>query len=510
MLADMTLWCYTVFVEIFVNDRDAKGILTRSDDLMRKTKIVCTIGPACNNTETLREMILSGMNVARLNFSHGDHEYHKNNIDMLKQLRDELQMPVAIMLDTKGPEIRVKSFENGRAELADGATFTFTTEDVVGNDKIVTVTYADMPGQLKAGDKILVDDGKIEMTVVSTTKTTVECSVICGGVISDNKGVNLPNVSLALPYLNERDKSDILFGIENDVDFIAASFVRSKQDVIDLRNFINYNGGHGIKIISKIENMEGVNNFDEILKYSDGIMVARGDLGVEIEYELLPGIQKRFILKCYRSGKMVITATQMLDSMINSPTPTRAEITDVANAVFDGTSAVMLSGETAAGKYPLLSVRAMAKIAEQAEKDAFEMKAYDKGEHEVDMNDTTYALCDAACTTARDINARAIIALTKSGQTARRMSKFRPIEPIIAATPDEKTYHQLALSWGVYPTPSLKQETFERLVQHAIDCAKRIDMVSDGDRVVVVAGVPLDTPGNTNIMKVELVKSEIG
>lgn len=477
---------------------------------MRKTKIVCTIGPACNNIDALREMILSGMDVARLNFSHGSHEYHKKNIDMLKQLRRELQMPIAIMLDTKGPEIRVKNFESGSAELRDGEKFTLTTDDVVGNERIAAVTYKDLPKQMKKGDKILVDDGKLELTVVSTTEKTVECIVTCGGKISDNKGVNIPNVSLDFPYLNERDKSDILFGVENDVDFIAASFVRSKKDVIELRNFINYNGGHGIKIISKIENMEGVNNFDEILKYSDGIMVARGDLGVEIEYELLPGIQKRFILKCYKSGKMVITATQMLDSMINSPTPTRAEITDVANAVFDGTSAIMLSGETAAGKYPLLAVRAMAKIAKQAEKDAFEMKAYKNVEHGLDMTDTTYALCDAACTTARDINAKAIIALTKSGQTARRMSKFRPFEPIIAATPDEKTYNQLSLSWGVYPVLSLKQETFERLFQHAVDCAKKIDMVSDGDRVVVVAGLPLDIAGNTNIMKVELVTNDVG
>lgn len=477
---------------------------------MRKTKIVCTIGPACNDKETIGEMIKSGMNVARLNFSHGDHKYHKNNIDIIKQLRKEMQIPIAIMLDTKGPEIRVKSFENGTVFLKENSIFILTTENIEGNEQTVSITYKDLPKQLKKGDKVLIDDGKIELSVLKTTETKVECKVITGGKLSDNKGVNIPNVSLDLPYLNERDKSDILFGVENEVDFVAASFVRSKEDVIELRNFINYNGGHGIKIISKIENMEGVNNFDEILKYSDGIMVARGDLGVEIEYELLPGIQKRFILKCYKSGKMVITATQMLDSMINSPTPTRAEITDVANAVFDGTSAVMLSGETAAGKYPVHSVEVMAKIVTQAEKDAFDMKIYNNVDYELDTTDTTNALCDAACTTARDINAKAIIALTKSGQTARRMSKFRPFEPIVAATPEEKTYNQLSLSWGVYPVLSLRQETFDRLFLHAVDCAKQIKMVSDGDRVVVVAGVPLDIAGNTNIMKVELVTSDVG
>ncbi len=477
---------------------------------MRKTKIVCTIGPACNNKNTLREMITAGMNVARLNFSHGDHEYHKNNIDMIKELRKEMHVPIAIMLDTKGPEIRLKSFKNGAAMLEEGADFTLTIEDVEGNADVASVTFKDLPKQLKKDDRVLIDDGKIELCVIETMETEVKCRVITGGKVSDNKGVNVPNVSLDLPYLNERDKSDILFGIQNDVDFVAASFVRYKEDVMELRNFIDYNGGHGIKIISKIENMEGVDNFDEILKYSDGIMVARGDLGVEIEYELLPGIQKRFILKCYKSGKMVITATQMLDSMVSSHTPTRAEITDVANAVFDGTSAVMLSGETAAGKYPVHSVEVMARIVAQAEKDAFDMKVYKNVDYELDATDTTNALCDAACTTARDINAKAIIALTKSGQTARRMSKFRPFEPIIAATPEEKTYNQLALSWGVYPVLSLKQDTFEKLFQHAVDCAKQIKMVSDGDRVVVVAGIPLDIAGNTNIMKVELVESHIG
>ena len=321
-------------------------------------------------------------------------------------------------------------------------------------------------------------------------------------MISNRKGVNLPRHHVDMPFLSDKDKQDVLFGIENDIDFIAASFVRCKEDVIALRKFIDYNGGHDIRIIAKIENMDGVDNFDEILKYSDGIMVARGDMGVEVEFERLPGLQKRFIKKCYQSGKMVITATQMLESMIKNPNPTRAEITDVANAVFDGTSAVMLSGETAMGEFPVRSVEVMATIAEQAECDAFDMGIYSGVKYEMDVTDTTNALCDAACITARDLKADAIIALTKCGRTARRMSKFRPYEPIVAATPLEKTFHQLALSWGVYPVIARVQTTSDELFQHAIDCAKQIDIVQNGDKVVIAAGIPLDTTGSTNIIKV--------
>lgn len=476
---------------------------------MRKTKIVCTIGPSCCSEEMIEKMIFAGMNVARLNFSHGDHDYHKDNIETVKKVRKRLNSPVALMLDTKGPEIRVKTFKNGRVTLKDGDIFTLRSNDVEGNEKEVSVTYAKLPSQLTEGTKILLDDGKIELCVVKAGEDFAECKVVCGGVLSDKKGINLPNVPISMPYLSERDKSDILFGIENDVDFVAASFVRNKDDVIALRKFINYNGGHSIKIVSKIENSEGISNFDEILEASDGIMVARGDLGVEIEYELLPGIQKRFIKQCYKSGKMVITATQMLDSMMSYPTPTRAEITDVANAVFDGTSAVMLSGETAAGKYPITAVKVMAKIVEQAEKDAFGMNVYDGVDYDLDTSDITNAVCDAACTTARDIKAQAIVALSKYGQTARRMSKFRPAQPIIAPTPVEKTFNQLSLSWGVYPVLSRFQKTSDELFCHAIDCAKQIDMVSVGDRVVIIAGIPLDTPGNTNIMKVEIVSNDV-
>ena len=476
---------------------------------MRKTKIVCTIGPSCCSEDMIEKMIKAGMNVARLNFSHGDHDYHKGNIETVKSVRKRLNSPVAIMLDTKGPEIRVKTFKNGKVTLNEGDIFTLRSNDVEGNEKEVSVTFPKLPSQLEDGTRILLDDGKIELCVLRAEEDFAECRVVCGGVLSDKKGINLPNVPISMPYLSERDKSDILFGIENDVDFVAASFVRNKEDVIALRKFINYNGGHSIKIVSKIENSEGICNFDEILEASDGIMVARGDLGVEIEYELLPGIQKRFIKQCYKSGKMVITATQMLDSMMSSPTPTRAEITDVANAVFDGTSAVMLSGETAAGKYPITAVKVMAKIVEQAEKDAFGMNIYEGVDYDLDTSDITNAVCDAACTTARDIKAQAIVALSKYGQTARRMSKFRPPQPIIAPTPVEKTFNQLALSWGVYPVLSRFQKTSDELFCHAIDCAKQIDMVSVGDRVVIIAGIPLDTPGNTNIMKVEIVSNDV-
>ena len=477
---------------------------------MRKTKIVCTIGPACNTKETIKSMALCGMNVARLNFSHGTHEYHKQIIDLLKQTRHELQQPLAILLDTRGPEIRTGKFENGKAELKKGSKFTLSTVEHSGTEKSCFITFSDLPSQLKKGDTVLVDDGKIHLEVESCTDTDINCIVRLGGTVSDCKGINLPGICIDMPYISETDKKDIIFGIENDVDFIAASFVRRKEDVIELRKFTDYHGGHKIKIISKIENIEGVENFDSILQYSDGIMVARGDMGVEVDYEKLPGIQKRFIRRCYQAGKMVITATQMLESMISSPTPTRAEITDVANAVFDGTSAVMLSGETAAGKYPLQALKTMAKISEQAEKDLFEIYAdsLKKIRYDIDYTDTTSAVCDAACTTARDINAKAIIAVTKSGQTARRMSKFRPDFPIVAATPSEKTFNQLSLSWGVYPVLSLYQNSYENLMRHAIDCAKQLDIVKSGDLAVIAAGIPLDTPGSTNLLKIETVRDD--
>lgn len=471
---------------------------------MRKTKIVCTLGPASNNEKTLTQMLKNGMNVARLNFSHGTHEYHKANIELFRKVRDELKVPAAIMLDTKGPEIRTGNFKNHSEELRHGDMFTFTSREIEGTKSEVSITYSKLPGQLVPGNQILVDDGKLLFRVKETTETDIICEVVTGGIISNHKGVNVPNVHLDFPYLSEQDEADLRFGVEQNVDFIAASFVRSKEDVIAIRNYLDYYGGYDIKIIAKIENIEGVEHFEEILEHSDGIMVARGDMGVEIEYEKLPGLQKKFIKKCYQAGKMVITATQMLDSMIHSTTPTRAEITDVANAVFDGTSAIMLSGETAAGEHPALVVEVMAKIAEQAEQDAFEMDIYRGMQYDNDTNDTTNAICDAACTTAKDVGATAIIAVTMSGYTARRMSKFRPQQAIIAATPNEKTFHQLALSWGVYPVTALYQPDANVLFDHAVACAKRYGLVHENDRVVIAAG----SEGYTDVLKVQTVKGD--
>ena len=474
---------------------------------MRKTKIVCTLGPSSDNAAMLKKLIANGMNVARLNFSHGTHESHQKVIDTFKRVREETGAPLALMLDTKGPEIRIKTFADGaKPVLKVGDEFVLTAVDTEGDNHRVSVTYKDLPNQLNAGNRVLIDDGRICLEVKNTTDTDVICRVIEGGEISSRKGINIPYVHLDMPYLSEQDKADIIFGIQNDVDFVAASFVRCKEDVIALRKFLDYHGGHSIKIISKIENIEGVNNFEEILEHSDGIMVARGDMGVEVEYEKLPGIQKKFIKRCYTAGKMVITATQMLESMIHNATPTRAEITDVANAVFDGTSAVMLSGETAMGDHPDLVVKVMSKIVRQAETDYFEMNMRTAGHYPVDTKDKTNAICDAACTTARDLKARAIIAVTKSGETARRVSKFRPFEAIVAATPEIKTFHQLSLSWGVYPVLALNQDNEEKLFMHAVDCAKQIDLVNVGDTVVITAGLPLNTPGTTNLLKVETLK----
>lgn len=468
---------------------------------MKKTKIICTLGPASRDEKVLEKMLLNGMNVARLNFSHGTHEYHEETIEMFRRVRDRLNMPAAILLDTKGPEIRLCDFENGFVILKKGDIFTLTTDDVLGTIEKAAITYKDLPSQLKIGNKILIDDGKVSLEVVSTTNKEISCKVLVGGKISNHKGVNVPNVHLNFEYLSQKDKEDLLFGVKHDVDYIAASFVRTKEDIISLRNYLDYIGGKDIKVISKIENIEGVENFEEILKYSDGIMVARGDMGVEVEYEKLPGLQKKFIRKCFQQGKIVITATQMLESMIHSLTPTRAEITDVANAIFDGTSAIMLSGETAMGDHPAKVVKTMAKIAIQAEKDAFDMKVYEGLVHDNDSDDTTNAICDAACTTARDLNAKAILAVTKTGHTARRVSKYRPIVPIVAPTPIVKTYHQLSLSWGVYPVMALYQNNTNSLFEHAIACAKMNGFVNKNDRVVITAGKGEDT----NILNVQIV-----
>ncbi len=469
---------------------------------MRKTKIVCTIGPASSDEETLKKMLEAGMNVARLNFSHGTHEGHKKTIETFKKVRDEMGIAAALMLDTKGPEIRTGNFVNGEEILKEGQQFTLTTEPVEGTDKIVSVTYKDLPKEVKKGNLVLINDGKIVIKVDETSETTVTGTVIHGGKISNHKGINLPNVNLKMEYISPQDRSDILFGIENDVDYIAASFVRSAEDVLAIKKILDENGGSEIKIISKIESTQGIENFEKILDVSDGIMVARGDMGVEVAYEKLPGIQKKFIRRCVQSGKIVITATQMLESMTTSPIPTRAEITDVANAVFDGTTAVMLSGETAAGQFPVEAVETMAKIAVQAEEDQVKMPPRNMIWHEMNATDVTNAVGHAACTLAKDINASAIIAITKTGYTARRMAKFRPDITIVGATPYIKTFHQLALVWGVRPMLAHYRYEIEALFEHCAHKALKAGLINEGDNVVLSAGVPVDVPGNTNIIRV--------
>ena len=470
---------------------------------MRKTKIICTLGPACDTEPVLKQMLKNGMNIARLNFSHQSLDYHADNIEMIKKLRKELNMPVAILLDTRGPEIRIGKFKNGSVTLNVGDEFILTTRECEGDEGRVYVNCATLPEQVKVGDHLLLDDGLINLTVQSTNGTDIITTVNVGGQISGTKGVNIPGTHIDLPFLSEKDKQDLLFGIEHDVDFIAASFTRSAADITAMRNFVNYNGGHDIRIIAKIENSEGIDNFDEILSVADGIMVARGDMGVEIDYERVPGIQKRLIKQCYRSGKMVITATQMLESMIHSNNPTRAEISDVANAVFDGTSAVMLSGESAIGINPPRVVKVMADIAERAEMDAFSMHTFDRFSTNTDTCDITGAICDATCRAALDLNATAIIAVTKNGETARLMSKYRPTIPVIGATPSKKTYNQLSLSWGVTPVLARYQATSDELFRHAVDCAKMIGLVKKGDRVVITAGIPLGISGTTNTLRVQ-------
>lgn len=472
---------------------------------MKKTKIICTLGPASTSEKIIKELFLNGMNVGRFNFSHGDHAEHKKRIDMFRKVRDELKMPGAVLLDTKGPEIRTRNFENGVVTLFEGNKFVLTTADILGNDEKVSITYDNLPNEVKKGCKILIDDGKVELEVEEVIDDEIHCVITMGGTIKDKRGINIPSVNLKMPYLSDNDKSDLIFGIEQDVDYIAASFVRRKEDLIDLRNFLDYHGGDKIKIISKIECQEGIDNFDDILKLSDGIMVARGDMGVEVDYDRLPGIQKRFIAKCYQSGKTVITATQMLESMINNPTPTRAEISDVANAVFDGTSAIMLSGETANGKYPVLALKAMARIAIRAEEDAFDLNKYKQLQQDIVIGDVTSAISDATCTTAKDINAKAIIAVTNSGRTARAVSRFRPEVPIVAATPSIKSFHQLALNWGVIPVVSRNQVHNDDLMKHAAVCAKQVGLVENGDVVVITAGLPLGMNGTTNLLKVHIV-----
>lgn len=469
---------------------------------MRKTKIVCTLGPSSSDEKTMEAMLKAGMNVVRLNFSHGTHEEHKKTIEKFRHVRDSLKMPAAVLLDTKGPEIRTGNFARGEETLEDGQTFTLTTETIEGDKERASVTYKDLPKEVVPGDTVLINDGKIVIKVTGTNEKEVTGTVIHGGKISNHKGINLPNVKLNMQYISPQDREDILFGIRNDVDYIAASFVRSAKDVLEIKKLLAENGGKEIKVIAKIESTQGIENFEEILEASDGIMVARGDLGVEVAYEKLPGIQKRFIRRCVQSGKIAITATQMLESMITSPIPTRAEITDVANAVFDGTTAVMLSGETAAGRYPVEAVSAMAKIAKQAEDDQPKVPVRNMIWHEMNATDTTNAVGHAACTLAKDINAAALMAITKTGYTASRMSKFRPDMLIIGSTPYKKTYHQLSLIWGVSPMMAEYRYDIEELFHHSAERAIEEGMIEEGDMLVISAGMPVDVPGNTNIIRV--------
>ena len=472
---------------------------------MRKTKIVCTLGPATDDEEVLRKLMLAGMNVARLNFSHGTHEEQKKRMDMVKKLRAQLGLPIAILLDTKGPEIRTRDFEGGKVEVKEGDFFTLTTRDILGDSTISSITYPDLYKDVQVGTHILIDDGLVELEVKSISGEDILCTVITGGYISNHKGINVPDVHLNMPYLSEVDVEDILFGIKQDVDFVAASFVRSAKDVLEVRDLLNANGGERINIISKIENSEGVNHIDDIIYVSDGIMVARGDMGVEIPCEEVPVIQKMIIHKVYMAGKQVITATQMLDSMIKNPRPTRAETTDVANAIYDGTSAVMLSGESAAGKYPVESVLMMAKIAERAEAAIDYKKNFYHYERGANQN-VTDAVCHAACTTAIDLNAAAVVIVTKSGTSARNISKYRPSCNIIAGTTSDKAYRQLNMSWGVTPVHLEEQSEIFTLFDHAVAAGKKQGLLKEGDKVVIGAGVPLGVSGNTNMLKVQVVE----
>ncbi len=474
--------------------------------MLKKTKIVCTLGPASKAPEIMEGMLLAGMNVARLNFSHGSHDEHRRTIEDFRAVRDRLGIPAAVLLDTKGPEIRLKDFKNGSELLEKGASFVLTAEDCMGTAEKASITYKDLPMQVETGTRILIDDGRVRLEVKEVRGNDIVCHVVSGGKVSNRKGVNIPGKSLELEYISAADREDILFGIEMDVDYIAASFVRTASDVEQLRTLLNENGGDHIRIISKIENMEGIDNFSEILELSDGIMVARGDMGVEVDFEKLPGIQKKFIKECCKAGKPVITATQMLESMTSSPAPTRAEITDVANAVFDGTSAVMLSGESAAGKYPIETVKTMAKIVRQAELDAEEVNQYKFLEVESDEKDISNAMGHAACTTARDIKASVIVAVTMSGYTAEMMAKYKPVAPVVAATPNVKTYHQQALTRGVYPVLTEVRDHWNNIMEDATKSVKEMGLAKAGDSMVFSAGMPLQVSGTTNLIRVNIVE----
>lgn len=467
---------------------------------MRKTKIICTIGPASESEEKLRELMIAGMNVARFNFSHGSHEEHKKKFDRVIKISNELGIPVATLLDTKGPEIRLKDIEGGKTELAAGQKFILTTEDILGNNEKVSITYKNLKNDISAGTTILIDDGLIEMVVDSIEETDIICTVVNGGPISNHKGVNVPSAVLSMPYISEVDRSDIMFGCDMGFDFIAASFVRCKEDILEVRKILDEHNSH-MKIIAKIENMQGIENLEDILTVSDGIMVARGDMGVEIPMEEVPVVQKRMIKMAEAQGKHVVTATQMLDSMIKNPRPTRAEVADVANAIYDGTTAIMLSGESAAGLYPVEAVKTMSQIAERAEQDIDYNSRMKRREH-IDSFDVTTAISHATCTTAMDLKVAAIITVTISGFTAGMISRYKPSCPIIACSVSPRICRQLSLSWGVTPIWIARESTAEDLFDEAVRAAEEAGYIKKGDKVVLTAGVPLGVSGRTNMLRV--------
>lgn len=469
---------------------------------MRKTKIVCTIGPASESLENTKKLIMAGMNVARLNFSHGDFEEHGNRVKNIKQASKELGKTVAILLDTKGPEIRTGKFKEEPVELVQDEYVTLTTEDILGDQHRMHVTYKDLPSDVEVGSTILIDDGLIGLTVVEIQGTEIKCRIVNGGQIKSRRGVNVPGVHISLPGITEKDANDIIFGIEQGVDFIAASFVRKASDVLEIRQLLEQKGGSHIHIISKIENQQGVENLDEILAVSDGLMVARGDLGVEIPAEEVPLVQKRMIEKCNRVGKPVITATQMLDSMQRNPRPTRAEASDVANAIFDGTDAIMLSGETAAGKYPVESVLTMSRIAEKAESALNYHELFLKQSH-AQQTTVTEAISQSVTNSAMDLNAAAIISSTESGHTARTVSKYRPKSPIIAVTTLDQTMRRLSLAWGVLPVKGTQAHSTDELFEIALQGGHDSGLLKEGDLVVITAGIPLGQSGSTNLIKVD-------
>ena len=470
---------------------------------MRKTKIICTLGPSTDKDGVLRELIANGMNVARFNFSHGSHEEHKGRLDLLKSLREELGKPVAALLDTKGPEIRLKDFKNGTEMLEAGQTFTLTTRDVEGTKELCSITYKDLPQDVAPGGTIMLDDGLIKLQIQTVNDTDIVCTFLNNGKIKNKKGVNVPGVHLSMPYMSQRDKDDIIFGIEQGFDFIAASFVRTAQDVYEIRNLLNEYDSN-IRIIAKIENREGVNNIDSILAAADAVMVARGDLGVEIDFTELPGIQKTIIDRSFSFGKPIVTATQMLDSMMVNPRPTRAEISDVANAIYDGTSAIMLSGETAAGAYPVEALKTMSAIAERTEQEGHYLRGrlMEPNTGKISVSDAT---AHAACLTAKDVNAAAIVTVSESGTTARLLSKYRPQQPIIACVMKEQVQRQLSLSWGITSLMMPLAHSTDELIEMSTALAKENGFLHNGELAVVTAGVPVGISGTTNMIKIHMV-----